>query len=71
MNKDSNAITACSITGFEGKIDGSVMTGGNVAKSSTSSLFSIKSLTGSLDKLYPTLFLIRIEIYELFNKNIH
>ena len=25
MNKDSNAITACSITGFEGKIDGEII----------------------------------------------
>ncbi len=65
INKDSNAKTACSITGLEGNIDGSIITGCTVVKSPSLLLFNIIRFDGSLDGLYPILFLIRIDMYEL------
>ena len=65
INNDSNAKTACSMTGLEGNINGSIITGWTVVKSA-SLLFNIIRFDGSLDALYPILFLIRIDMYELF-----
>ena len=57
------------MTGLEGNIDGSIITGWTVVKSASSLLFNIIRFDGSLDALYPILFLIRIDMYELIYKN--